>query len=273
MGKQTAPDDPQRTAEPQLGLRERKKRETRRRISDIATGLFMMRGFDNVTIADVARNADVSVNTVFNYFHTKEDLFFDRQEEIITRVSEAFRDRRPGESVVGFYRRSFFEGLEQGSYQTGFHEGAEVWVRTVRDSPALTARQREIGQAAQDVLARVLADEVGADPDDVTPRIVAAMIMSAQWTLVNEITERKLAGETLEEMRDSVEAAADRAFDLLEHGIGDYGLKPAAPGATPELPTGDGPGTAGDDEGEDRRTFGERVSRAAATPPTRPPAT
>ncbi|WP_064744274.1 TetR/AcrR family transcriptional regulator [Actinomadura oligospora] len=265
MGDQTTPDGPQRTAEPQLGLRERKKRETRRRISDIATGLFMMRGFDNVTIADVARKADVSVNTVFNYFHTKEDLFFDRQGEIVTRVARAFDDRLPGESVVAFHRRLFFEGLDQGSYQTGFHEGAEVWVRTVRDSTALMARQREIGQAAQDMLARVLADETGADPDDVTPRIVAAMIMNAQWSLVNEITERKLAGETLEEMRDGVHAAAARTFDLLEHGIGDYAVKPRNTALPADDRTGDRATEAVD---EPRRTFGDRVSQVAADRPS-----
>ncbi|MFC5185596.1 TetR/AcrR family transcriptional regulator [Actinomadura harenae] len=268
MGDQTAQDGPQQTAEPPLGLRERKKRETRRRISDIATGLFMMRGFDNVTIADVARSADVSVNTVFNYFHTKEDLFFDRQDEIVAKVAEAFRARRPGESAVAFYRRSFLEGLEQGSSQTGFHEGAETWARTIRDSQALTARQREIGQASQDVLARVLADETGADPDDVTPRIVAAMIMTAQRTLVNEISGRKIAGETLEEMRDSVHAAADHAFDLLEHGIGDYAVKPLAnalPAGAPRARDLEGP-----DDGEPRRTFGDHLSSAAADHPTTP---
>ncbi|MEV5569761.1 TetR/AcrR family transcriptional regulator [Spirillospora sp. NPDC052269] len=261
MGDQTAPDGPQHTAQPQLGLRERKKRETRRRLADIATGLFMMRGFDNVTIADVARKADVSVNTVFNYFHTKEDLFFDRQDEIIVQVAEAFHGRRPGESVVAFYRRVFFEGLDQGSFQTGFHEGAEVWVRTVRDSTALMARQREIGQTAQDMLARVLADETGADPDDITPRVVAAMIMTAQWTLVNEITERKLAGETLEEMRDGVEAAATRTFDLLEHGIGDYAVKPR----DAALPAG---GRAAEALDEPRRTFGDRISDVASGRPS-----
>ncbi|NED52040.1 helix-turn-helix transcriptional regulator, partial [Micromonospora aurantiaca] len=97
---------------------------TRRRIADIATGLFLMRGFDNVTIADVARTADVSVNTVFNYFKTKEDLFFDREDEMVEAAARDVRDRRPGEGVVALFRRRFFEGLDAGEYRTAFHEGA-----------------------------------------------------------------------------------------------------------------------------------------------------
>ncbi|MBO2454126.1 TetR family transcriptional regulator [Actinomadura barringtoniae] len=209
----------------ELGLRERKKRETRLRIADIATGLFMMRGFDEVTVADVARAADVSVNTVFNYFKTKEDLFFDRQEEIVQQAAAAFRDRGPGESAVALFRRRFFEGLDEGAYVTGFHEGSEIWARTVRDSPALVARQREIGQQTEDLLAGMLAEETGADPDDIAPRLVAAMLMTAQYRLVNEVLDRKLAGETLEEMREGIYAAAARVYDLLEQGIGDYGTK------------------------------------------------
>ncbi|WP_067472162.1 TetR/AcrR family transcriptional regulator [Actinomadura hibisca] len=223
-----------RDAEP--GLRERKKRETRARISDIATGLFLMRGFDNVTVADVARAADVSVNTVFNYFRTKEDLFFDRQADIVEQVTGEFRDRRPGESAVALFRRRFLEGLTEGAYQTGFHEGAETWARTVQDSPALTARQREIAQQAKDHLAEVLAEETGAGPDDVAPRVAASMIMTVQGHLVNEVLRRKMAGETLQEMRADVEHAAQRAFDLIEQGLGDYAAKPAARPARPDTP-------------------------------------
>ncbi|QXJ19594.1 TetR family transcriptional regulator [Actinomadura graeca] len=211
-----------------LGLRERKKRETRRRISDIATGLFLTRGFDNVTIADVARTADVSVNTVFNYFRTKEDLFFDRQGEHIEQAARQFRDRRPGESVVALFRRRFFEGLDARAYHTAFHEGSETWTRTVHDSPALMARQREIGRQAQEHLAALLAEETGAHPDDIAPHAAAAMIFAAQGALIDRIAARKRAGETLEEMREGVYADAAHVFDLLEHGLGDYAAAPPA---------------------------------------------
>ncbi|GAA4135678.1 TetR/AcrR family transcriptional regulator [Actinomadura keratinilytica] len=211
-----------------LGLRERKKRQTRRRIADIATGLFLTRGYDNVTIADVARAADVSVNTVFNYFGTKEDLFFDRQEEIIEHAARVFADRAPGESAVAVFRRHFREGLDRNAYQTGFHEGSETWARAVRESPALTAKQLEIGHRAQRRLAAAFADETDADPDDITARAAAAMIFAVQQTLIEQILQRKMAGESLEDMRRDVYAATERAFDLLERGIGGYAAQPAA---------------------------------------------
>ncbi|WP_242909823.1 TetR/AcrR family transcriptional regulator [Actinomadura terrae] len=236
-----AAGEPAARPEPELGLRERKKRQTRRRISDIATGLFLTSGFDNVTIADVARAAEVSVNTVFNYFRTKEDLFFDRQGDHLEQLTRDLRDRRPGEGVVALFRRHFLEGLDARSYRTAFHEGSDVWTRTVRASPALMARQREILQEAQDHIAALLAEETGAGPDDITPAAAAAMILAAQSTLIEQIAARKSAGETLEEMRADVYAAAARVFDLLEHGLGDYAAAPPAPpGAAPAAPPEDG---------------------------------
>lgn len=78
------------------GLRERKKRQTKQRISDIATGLFLERGFTAVTVAEIAEAADVSVNTVYNYFPAKEDLFLDRMEGITHRLARMIRGRDEG---------------------------------------------------------------------------------------------------------------------------------------------------------------------------------
>ncbi len=83
------------------GLRERKKRETRQRISDIATGLFLEHGFVTVTIAEVAEAADVSVNTVYNYFPAKEDLFFDRSVGVVEQLSRWVRGRAKGSRPPG----------------------------------------------------------------------------------------------------------------------------------------------------------------------------
>src|SRR5205823_5438943 len=89
----------------ELGLRERKKQQTRRLIADTARRLFAERGFERVTVADVAREADVSEGTVFNYFPTKEDLVYERMEAFEQEMLDAIRDRSPDESRLAAFGR------------------------------------------------------------------------------------------------------------------------------------------------------------------------
>ncbi|MBW8482750.1 TetR/AcrR family transcriptional regulator [Actinomadura parmotrematis] len=222
-------------AAPEPGLRERKKRRTRLHIADIATGLFLERGFDQVTVADVARAADVSVNTVFNYFKTKEELFFDRIEEVVEHAAAVFAARRPGESAAAAFRRAFHAGLDDDVIYSGVHPGAERWAATVNASPALVAFQREIGRRSEERLAAALAEATGAGPGDITPRTVAAMIMAVQGGLTRHALDRRLAGAGTEDLLREMHAVADRAFDLLEHGIAGYPAtgEAAGPGKDP----------------------------------------
>ncbi|MBO4270041.1 TetR/AcrR family transcriptional regulator [Microbispora triticiradicis] len=208
------------------GLRERKKRETRQRISDIATGLFLVRGFDNVTVAEVARAADVSVNTVFNYFRTKEDLFLDRGEESMDVLARVVRERRPGETAVEAVRRDFLAALDSGDWRYGINEGADVFVQRIRESPALQARIEMMSRHREERLAAVLADETEADPDDMTPSLVAAQIRAAVEALTRHYAMRRLAGEEGSGIVADLRAHAERAFDLLERGVGDYCARP-----------------------------------------------
>ncbi|MEU7893889.1 TetR/AcrR family transcriptional regulator [Nonomuraea sp. NPDC049152] len=204
------------------GLRERKKRETRQRIADMAMGLFMMRGFEQVTVAEVARAADVSVNTVFNYFGTKEDLFLDRREEVEELQSNVVRERRRGESVVAAFRRDFLEAVEERDWRYGLNEGSDVFGRIVGESPSLMARFRELEHEQTQRLAMTLAEESDADPDDLTPRLVAAQIMETTRLLSRHAIARRLAGESWAEILPLLRTQAERAFDLLESGISDY---------------------------------------------------
>src|SRR5690606_3540450 len=183
------------------GLRERKKRETRQRIADVAMGLFMTRGFDEVTVAEVARAADVSVNTVFNYFGTKEDLFADRQGFAEAAPVEVLRSRKPGESAVRAFRRDFLEAIETRSWRYGLQEGADLFARMVGESPALVAKMREIHQRREDALAAALADELDADPDDLAPRLVAAHILTTTRLLSAHAVRRIQAGAPRSEER------------------------------------------------------------------------
>src|SRR5262245_10030705 len=94
---------------PRPGLRERKKQATRLAISEVATRMFIERGFDQVTVAEVADAAGVSANTIFNYFSTKEELFFDRSAEVEDAPSRIVRERRAGESVIDAVARTMRE--------------------------------------------------------------------------------------------------------------------------------------------------------------------
>ncbi|MGI5291631.1 TetR/AcrR family transcriptional regulator [Nonomuraea polychroma] len=232
------------------GLRERKKRETRERIADIAMGLFMARGFDNVTVAEVARAADVSVNTVFNYFSTKEDLFADRQEMAVDLPQRVMREREPGESVVRAFRRDYLDAVDTRHWRHGLNLGSDVFARIVGASPALVARLRQIHEEREEGLARMLAEELDASPDDLSPRLVAAHILNTTRILSGHAVARMLAGEGWETIGPDLREQAEKAFDLLESGLGDYGTGPL--GAA-----GEASGDQRDAEGEDQEREGE----------------
>src|SRR4051794_17055675 len=99
------------------GLRERKKRQTRDAIASAAMALFRARGYHAVTVADVARAADVSEKTVFNYFPTKEDLVFSRTDDRLAERAEAIRSRPAGVPLTRVFEAetmAFLDGIEAG---------------------------------------------------------------------------------------------------------------------------------------------------------------
>lgn len=207
------------------GLRERKKRETRQRISDAATGLFIERGFDDVTVAEVAEAADVSKMTVFNYFPRKEDLFFDREQEAVALLSGAVRDRGPGESVLGGLRGMLLRLLAERHPFSGADPAYRRFFGVIRDSPALQARGRELAEELENELALLFAEATGAAPEDREPRLVAALALAAYRTVYLGSARAVLAGEPVEAMRAGHERLLRHAFDGLEQGFPGYGVR------------------------------------------------
>jgi AcrR family transcriptional regulator len=203
------------------GLRERKKEQTRALISDAARRLFAERGFDRVTVAEIARAADVSEKTVFNYFPAKEDLFYSRLEAFEEDLLAAIRERGEGTSVLAAFR-SFLMG-RQGVF--ALDEGATEQLRSmthlITESPALLARERVVFEQYTDSLARLIAQEGGADPGDVEPRAVAAALLGVHRALIDYVRRRALAGATAAEIGPDVKKQAKRAFARLERGLGD----------------------------------------------------
>ncbi len=160
-----------------LGLRDRKKEMTRQAISNVATRLFIERGFDNVSVADIAHEADVARKTVFNYFPRKEDLVFDREEEVRVLVREALAGRE-GRSPVAAFQTLMRTLLETGHPLFRITERPIQFWRTVAESPALTARARELQVTFADDLAGMLADAVGRPHADPDARLAATMFMA-----------------------------------------------------------------------------------------------
>ncbi|WP_035857613.1 TetR/AcrR family transcriptional regulator [Cryptosporangium arvum] len=200
-------------------LRERKKAQTRLLIADIAMGLFAERGFDGVTVAEVARAADVSVNTVFNYFPTKEDLFFDRQAVVEDMLAAIVRDRRPGEGVLEAIRRHTLDGLATDDWSTGLWDGATDFFRLVESSPSLRARERELAGRTEAALARAIAAGAGATDDDPTPLVVAGLIAGARNAVLSEARRLLLDDEPFDQVKSWAAGAYRRAFELLENGV------------------------------------------------------
>jgi AcrR family transcriptional regulator len=160
-----------------IGLRDRKKAMTRQAISNVATRLFIERGFDNVSVTDVAREADVARKTVFNYFPRKEDLVFDREEEGRALVREALAGRGLEAPVLAF--QTLMRTLVETRHPL-FRISArpiEFW-GAVAKSPALTARARELQVTLADDLAGILADTVARPHADPEARLAAAMLVA-----------------------------------------------------------------------------------------------
>jgi AcrR family transcriptional regulator len=200
------------------GLRERRKQEARRTISGVAMALFEARGFDEVTISQVAEAAGVSKMTVTNYFPRKEDLVFDRAGEIITSLADAVAARAPGESLLAAVRRDYAERIAAGDVTLGVPTPA--FARMVGGSHALTSRRREIADLTEQALAAEIAAETGGD--NPRQRIVAAHLAAVHRVLFEEGTRRILAGEPCDEIGPALGEAAREAFDLLEPSLGGY---------------------------------------------------
>jgi AcrR family transcriptional regulator len=212
-----------------MGLRELKKEQTRQLIAGTAWRLFADRGFDKVTVAEIAREAQVAEATVFNYFPSKEDLFYSRFEAFSARLTDAVRHRDPGEPALAAFRRALLEeGGLLGQAETGDQE-ALARLRTVNrviaESPALLAREQQAFARSAAGLAALLAAETGAPEDDLRPQVVANALLGLQRAMIDYVRGRVGTGEDLNGLAADVRKLTAEAFALLEHGLTDYDVR------------------------------------------------
>jgi AcrR family transcriptional regulator len=213
------------------GLRERKKQQTRELIAETARRLFSEHGFDGVTVAEIAREADVAVQTVFNYFPTKEDLFYFRMESFEARLLDAVRDRERGETVLAAFRRfllaprGVFAQLAAGdSREAG--ERLRTITRVITSSPALLAREHQVFERYTAALAELIARETDARANAVEPWVVAHALMGVHRALIDLVRRETLAGADIEDITRAVRAEGKHALALLERGLDGYAARP-----------------------------------------------
>ncbi|MEV6998487.1 TetR/AcrR family transcriptional regulator [Streptomyces sp. NPDC093982] len=196
----------------ETGLRERKKQRMYQTVSDTAIRLFLEKGFDAVSVAEVAAAAEISKPTLFRYFPAKEDLvlyrFADHEGDAARIV------RQGGASPVEVLRRHFLDGLERCDPITGLNDHPEVlaYQSLLYGTPALAAGlygYLERSEAA-------LAEALGGGLDG---RLAAGQIVAVQRILAQENWRRIAAGERAADVRGDAVAAAERAFGLLEAGL------------------------------------------------------
>jgi AcrR family transcriptional regulator len=197
------------------GLRERKKREAREVIASTARRLFAAHGFEAVTVAQVAAAAGVSEKTVFNYFPSKEDLAFAGREEGIAQFVAAIAEREPGTPVIDVFRTITRTVLDV--FVAGGDEDLLAVAKIIRGSPALQERLTvgwESGAAA-------ITAAIGED--DLVAAVVARTLWFTHRSIFLAALNGLVDGEDRRKLVARLRKQADRAYDQLASGLGDYG--------------------------------------------------
>ena len=192
----------------ELGLRERKKQRTRQALRQAAIELFLQRGFEATTIADITAAVDVAPRTFFAYFQSKEDVVLDEGAESFARAQQALQQRPPGEPLLAAFRQAALQ-IATGMQTQSEQERAVA--RIVRSSPAIQARIRDRMGQWEEQLAAMIAEERDAGPDDLESHVVAAALVGVLRSV------QRVAVAT--EMRLDLTALMAQAFDLLESGL------------------------------------------------------
>jgi AcrR family transcriptional regulator len=200
------------------GLRERKRRETRALIAGTAMRLFMRRGFDAVSVAEIAAAAGVAEKTVYNYFPVKAAMFFDEADSVLAELLTAVRNRAPGQSAadaVGTFiawRGEWAAGRRPAQPTNRFRQ-------LIAESRALQAQQRLMFAGFETALAEVLADETGTRRGAAEPFVAAVSLVG----VIRAAFEIDLGGA------EPGQGATVAALRLLAAGLAGYAVRPGPP--------------------------------------------
>jgi AcrR family transcriptional regulator len=201
------------------GRRQLAKQRSARTIRRAAMVLFLERGFDQVTTTEVAAAAQVSPATVFNYYPTKEDLFFGQVEELERALVGLVESTPPGRSLLAELRRHVVDELTAGRATSKPADVAPFHLQ-VAHSVRLQAREAEIYARREIVLAQALTRALGGEKDPLPARIAAGLYIAAERLIAAELRDQ-LTRTTPKKALRQLEGFMDVVFAALADGLGD----------------------------------------------------
>ena len=206
----------------EVGLRERKKARTRRLIADAAARLFAERGYEQVAVSDVARAAEVSEQTVYNYFETKEQLVIDLHQHFQEELDRLIRTRQPGTSPAAAIRELVLDTVE------GIRRyPAEQWRGELGYLAAISPTVHRLTLEMSDQRATAIANAI-SDTTTITPeiaRVRGIALAGVFQIIINEAGQRTREGQTQDQIADELRPAIKAVLDDLDRWMA----------ATPEL--------------------------------------
>jgi AcrR family transcriptional regulator len=190
------------------GLRERKKRETRDALTRVALELFVERGYDETTLAEIADAAGVSTRTIFAYFPSKEDILFSSMQAIRDALALALAERPAGTDALAALREFILSSAHEKTELD--HKLGQV----IASDPTLSSHKRARISQLQEVLAAAIAYDLGAGPDDLRPQVAAASLTAAF-----EVLERQDRGLSAAPTTEDIAAAIDPIISFVRAGL------------------------------------------------------
>lgn len=222
-------EQPRRRRRRGSGIRERRRQETRARIVDAAAELFAERGFDAVSVMEIAARAGVVEKTVFNHFPVKEGLVFAADPPMRAALLDAVRRRPAGQSATAAAGGFVVSAMSLlGSPEAA--DGLAGLARVVRGSRTLQTREREILGELTNALAELIAEDISAEPGNPEPWLAAHAVLGLYAALLELARDRALAGISGAELAGELRARGERGLALLQFGLADYAKAPSTSG-------------------------------------------
>lgn len=193
-----------------LGLRERKKQQTRDTIARAALALFAQRGYDETTLAEIADAAGVAPRTIFAYFENKEDILLCEEHAFLDVLRHKLETRPPGTTTVDAMRE-FLATIKPGD------EKAQLRKQIITSNPELQTKLRGRHAQLEPMLAESIAKDLGAGPDDIRPLLIAASMTAAFTSVRDRFMAAESGGEPI--THEQGMATLDQVLEFLRGGL------------------------------------------------------